>query len=86
MCDKDIISSKLQLTDPTQTVHFKNAYTLLIYPVLLHCKGEVVHFLLLSQGYIMVEAWPSDVVHTEVGDSVGSLDGRVEVSALRRVG
>ena len=34
----------------------------------------------------MVEAWLSDVVHTEVGDSIGSLDGRVEVSALRRVG
>ena len=33
----------------------------------------------------MVEAWPSDVVHTEVGDSIGSLDGRVEVSTLRRV-
>lgn len=54
--------------------------------MLLHCTGEVVHFLLLSQRYIMVEAWPSDVVHTEVGDSVGNLDGRVEVSALRRVG
>ena len=34
----------------------------------------------------MVEEWPSDVVHTEVGDSIGSLVGRVEVSAPHRVG
>ena len=34
----------------------------------------------------MVEVRPSDVVHTEVGGSIGSLVGRVEVSAPHRVG
>ena len=34
----------------------------------------------------MVEEWPSDVVHTEVGGSIGSLVGRVEVSARHMVG
>ena len=34
----------------------------------------------------MVEEWPSDVVHTEVGGGTGSLAGRVEVSAPHRVG
>ena len=34
----------------------------------------------------MVEEWPSDVVHTEVGGSIGSLVGGVEVSAPHRVG
>ena len=33
----------------------------------------------------MVEEWPSDVVHTEVGGSIGSLVGRVEVSARHMV-
>ena len=53
--------------------------------MLLHYKAEVDHLLQLSQG-CMVEEWPSDVVHTEVGGSIGSLVGGVEVSAPHRVG
>ena len=53
--------------------------------MLLHYKGEVDHLLQLSQGCMVVE-WPSDVVHTEVGGSIGSLVGRVEVSVPHRVG
>ena len=53
--------------------------------MLLHYKGEVDHLLQLSQG-CMVEERPSDVVHTEVGGSIGNLVGRVEVSVPHRVG
>ena len=53
--------------------------------MLLHYKGEVDHLLQLSQG-CMVEERPSDVVHTEVAGSIGSLVGRVEVSVPHRVG
>lgn len=59
---------------------FEEHTPLLIYPVLLHCKEEAVHFLLLSQGS-MVEEQPPDAVHTEEGGGMGSLVGMMVASA-----
>ena len=57
----------------------------LIFPVLLHCKGEADHLLLLHQG-CMMEGLPSDAVHIEVGGSMGNLVGRMVASDLCRGG
>ena len=64
---------------------FEEHTPLLIFPVLLHCKGVAVHFLLLSQGCMVEEQLP-DAVHTEVGGGMGSLVGMTVASAHGRVG
>ena len=53
--------------------------------VLLHCRGEAVHLLLLLQG-CMVEGQPSDAPQTAVVGSTGSLVGRTVAPDEGRVG